>query len=683
MSFRPVEFLLMTIVVCAACGGRSCAQEPLTRVASIRALNEEQIHQRLPVALEAVVTFYHKDWGVLFVHDGEDGICVGVSVDQRPQVPYRPGTRVRVEGVLGPGEFLPVVWPDKIEAGALSTVPLHPRMSGDDLFSPALDARPLEVEAVVKGTSFSDQSLVLDLQIDGWNVRAILPQEDDQAQPPWQLLERRVLVRGVAGTHFNDQRQMSGRLLFVPGLEALRVLDEPHPENEVPLLPVDGLLRVDSPLRQRVRIQGTVTHLVPGRGLYLRGGGGSLFVQTAQPTSLSRGDEVEVQGYPSVTAFRPGLSALDVKKISEGRAPEAVPFLAGDQRNSREQCELVTLEAELIEVTPGRESLVLLCKAEGQLFEALLPTSLRAAEALVPGMVLGLTGICELVTTRPLVIPRNATSFQILLRDAGDIRIVKRQPFWNERRAAWALGILGVLALAVAGWAVTLQAMVKRQSSVIRLQAKQQAVLEERQRIARDLHDTLEQELVGVNMLLDSTSSRLNAIESEAAGPLEVARRLLRRAREESRTTIRELRSVALEKRGLPGALEELLRPLAEAAGAEFALEVEGEPARQSGTVETHLLRIAQEAVANAARHSGARKVLARLVYGGHSLTLMVSDDGKGFDHRAAIPKGVHFGLNGMRERADRIGAELEVQSQESRGTTITVSLPIHSALIS
>jgi len=484
-------------------------------------------------------------------------------------------------------------------------------------------------------------------------------------------------VRGVAGTHFNDQRQMSGRLLFVPGLEALQVLNEPEADAEVPWLPVDGLLRVDAPLRQRVRMTGVVTHVVKGSGLYLRGQGGSLFVQTAQPMSVTRGDQVEATGYPIVTAFRPGLSALDVKKTGEGELPEPVAFEAGDQRNSREQCELVWLEAELMEVTPGRETLALLCRAKGQRFEALLPASFRPVDTFAPGMKLRLTGICELVSDRPLVIPRNATAFRILLRDPQDIQVVQRQPFWNEKRAAWALGILGVVALAIAGWAIALQVMVSRQSSVIQQQARQQATLEERERIARDLHDTLEQELVGVNMLLDSTASRLNGGAPEAAEPLHLARRLLRRAREESRSTIRELRSVALEQRGLPGALEELLRPLAEAAGIGFKVEVTGESVRLPGTMETHLLRITQEAVANAVRHSAAQHIHLRLDYTDEELTISVRDDGRGFDPLAPAPEGGHFGLSGMKERADKISATLHIDSRPQNGTTLTLRMPL------
>lgn len=665
---------LMSLLLLAACSTR--AAEPLTAIAAIRGLNAEQRELHLPVKLDAVVTYYHMSWGVLFVHDGKDGICVGVPMDQRGQ-DFTSGTKLHIEGTVGPGEFLPVVLPSSIQAVGAGTLPIWEPIKGERMFEPSLDCHPVEVQAIVKSTWFSDESLVLDLQIDGWLVKAIVPQPQALTQLPWQLVERRMKVRGVAGTHFNDQRQMSGRLLFVPGLDALINDEEVKPVTEVPMVPVDGLLRVDTALRQRVRVQGVATHVMPGRGLYLRGEGGSMFVQTAQPISVQRGDRVEAEGYPVVTPFRPSLSAIDVKKTGTAVMPEPMKLHAADTRNSREQCELVTLDGDFIEMTQSREGHVIVCRSEGQVFEAVIAET--PAEDYQPGMKLRLTGVCEFSTTRPLVIPRNATGFRIQLRGPDDLMVLARGPWWTEKRVLWSLVGLLVLALAAAIWAVTLQSMVRSQSSLIRQQAGQKATLEERQRIARDLHDTLEQELVGVTMLLDNTAMKLNGDAAQASEPLNIARRLLRRAREESRSTIRELRSVTLEQRGLPAALDELLRPLATVGGAAFESKVNGSPVRLPGTVETHLLRLAQEAVANAAHHAKAKSITIELDYSPQAVTLCVRDDGVGFDPDAVMDKPGHFGLNGMRERADKVAASLHIVSSPGAGTSVEVKLPVTS----
>ena len=652
------------------------AQEPLGSVRTIRDLDAQRREQLLPVRLDSVVTYYHPGWGVLFIHDGTDGICVGVSEDKRPSPPYQPGMRLKIEGHAGPGEFLPVVLPDTMEVDGQRDLPVFQTVNAEQLFSPAMDARPVEVTAIVKGTWFGEDSLVVELEVEGRLIRTILPQTEPLKQLPWQLVEQQVRVRGVAGTHFNDQRQMSGRLLFVQNLESFALVEEVKPLGPVPLVPVDGLLRVDAPLRQRVRVRGVTTHVAGGRGLYLRGDGGSMFVQTAQSMTLQIGDEVEAEGYPIVTPFRPSMSAVDVKKTGTADKPEPVEFRAAQTRHSREQCELVSFTADLLEANRDRTGMNLVCRAEGQTFEATIGLPLQPAEELMPGMKLRLTGICEFITDRPLVIPRNATGFRLILRQAEDIDVLARAPWWTEQRARWLLGSLLALAAAVGGWAVMLQFMVNKQKNVIRQQAQQQATLEERQRIAQDLHDTLEQELVGVNMLLDDTARRMNGGASPATQPLDLARRLLRRAREDSRSTIRELRSVALEKRGLPAAIEELLRPLATAAGAEFMVAVNGTPVRLAGTLETSLLRLTQEAVANAAKHSGAKRIEVKLDYDEESIRLSVRDDGCGFDPLATTVLAGHFGMSGMRERAEKIAGRLSINSAPGKGTEIEVHVP-------
>ena len=652
------------------------AQEPLGSVRTIRDLDAQRREQLLPVRLDSVVTYYHPGWGVLFIHDGTDGICVGVSEDKRPSPPYQPGMRLKIEGHAGPGEFLPVVLPDTMEVDGQRELPVFQTVNAEQLFSPAMDARPVEVTAIVKGTWFGEDSLVVELEVEGRLIRTILPQTEPLKQLPWQLVEQQVRVRGVAGTHFNDQRQMSGRLLFVQNLESFALVEEVKPLGPVPLVPVDGLLRVDAPLRQRVRVRGVTTHVAGGRGLYLRGDGGSMFVQTAQSMTLQIGDEVEAEGYPIVTPFRPSMSAVDVKKTGTADKPEPVEFRAAQTRHSREQCELVSFTADLLEANRDRTGMNLVCRAEGQTFEATIGLPLQPAEELMPGMKLRLTGICEFITDRPLVIPRNATGFRLILRQPEDIGVLARAPWWTEQRARWLLGSLLALAAAVGGWAVMLQFMVNKQKNVIRQQAQQQATLEERQRIAQDLHDTLEQELVGVNMLLDDTARRMNGGASPATQPLDLARRLLRRAREDSRSTIRELRSVALEKRGLPAAIEELLRPLATAAGAEFMVAVNGTPVRLAGTLETSLLRLTQEAVANAAKHSGAKRIEVKLDYDEESIRLSVRDDGCGFDPLATTVLAGHFGMSGMRERAEKIAGRLSINSAPGKGTEIEVHVP-------
>ena len=136
------------------------------------------------------------------------------------------------------------------------------------------------------------------------------------------------------------------------------------------------------------------------------------------------------------------------------------------------------------------------------------------------------------------------------------------------------------------------------------------------------------------------------------------------------------MRSVTLEQRGLPAAIEELLRPLATVGGAAFQVQTTGKPARLPGSAETHLLRLAQEAVANATQHAKPRQIDIRIDYGAAEVCLEIRDDGIGFDPAATVSPGEHFGLQGMRERAEKISARLEILSEPGKGTTVNVCVP-------
>jgi signal transduction histidine kinase len=133
---------------------------------------------------------------------------------------------------------------------------------------------------------------------------------------------------------------------------------------------------------------------------------------------------------------------------------------------------------------------------------------------------------------------------------------------------------------------------------------------------------------------------------------------------------------MTLENLGLSAALDDLLRPVATMNGAVFVVTAEGEPRKLPISAETALLRIAHEAVANAARHSSAAHITVTLKYESARVCLDVRDDGGGFEPAAMHSPGEHFGLLGMDERANKIGGELRIESAPGRGTTVSILVP-------
>jgi signal transduction histidine kinase len=190
-------------------------------------------------------------------------------------------------------------------------------------------------------------------------------------------------------------------------------------------------------------------------------------------------------------------------------------------------------------------------------------------------------------------------------------------------------------------------------------------VLEERRRIARDLHDGLAQELSFI-----TTSARDLAVGSPRAGALLQLASAAQRGLDESRRAIASLTQEADEPIG--AALVQAVEEIAERHGARVEVEAAGATDIAPDQRE-QLLRIAREAVTNAARHAGADVIRVELQNGGTSLRLRVDDDGAGFDVGAVSPNG--FGLVAMKERAAAMGAEFTIDSGHGRGTTVEVRL--------
>jgi signal transduction histidine kinase len=143
-------------------------------------------------------------------------------------------------------------------------------------------------------------------------------------------------------------------------------------------------------------------------------------------------------------------------------------------------------------------------------------------------------------------------------------------------------------------------------------------------------------------------------------------------SREETRRTVNQLRSQALERGDIAQAVREAAGELTSGGRPAVEVEVRGAPRRLSVAAEHHLFRIAQEAMTNAVRHAQASRVSVSLAFAGDVVELTVSDDGRGIPSEKPA-HGFHFGLSGMRERARALGTRLEVESQPGSGTTLRV----------
>ncbi|HJQ29043.1 MAG TPA: PAS domain S-box protein, partial [Rubrobacter sp.] len=223
--------------------------------------------------------------------------------------------------------------------------------------------------------------------------------------------------------------------------------------------------------------------------------------------------------------------------------------------------------------------------------------------------------------------------------------------------------------------AVANQAAVAVQNARLFSAAQGAAALQERQRLSRELHDSVSQALYGIALGSRTARTLLDRDPSRAVEPLEYVLSLAEAGLAEMRALIFELRPEALESEGLIAALEKQ----AAALHARHEIRVntdlcDVEPPMSPGTKEA-LYRIAQEVMQNTVKHAGASIVDLRLEHENGSVALEVSDDGSGFDPSGSFPG--HLGLRSMRERATQIGGTLEIQSAPGEGTRVMIRIPL------
>ena len=220
------------------------------------------------------------------------------------------------------------------------------------------------------------------------------------------------------------------------------------------------------------------------------------------------------------------------------------------------------------------------------------------------------------------------------------------------------------------------QAAIAIENAQLHGRAEQLAIVEERQRLARELHDSVTQALYSVNLYAGATQMALASGKIEvAAENLQELRHMAREALLDMRMLIFELHPPILKHEGLAGALQARLEAVEARSGLQTEFQIEGEE-RVPLSVEEDLYRIAQESLANAVRHARAQRVTIRLYTDSDRLYMEVQDDGTGFDLATAERSG-GLGLRSIRERVRRINGELKIESVLGKGTTLRVGVEI------
>lgn len=243
-----------------------------------------------------------------------------------------------------------------------------------------------------------------------------------------------------------------------------------------------------------------------------------------------------------------------------------------------------------------------------------------------------------------------------------------------------ALAVVAACALGAGVWVALLRRMVARQLAVIETSAQDEAVAEERRRIAREFHDSLDQGLAAMALRLDVATAA--ARDDQTRSALVQQRQVLASLQRETRNFLWDLRDAVHVSESLEESIRQQIRNFAILSPVPVALAVVGVPPPLDPALHHHLLCIVREAVSNALKHARPSSIAvdvraARRPGAAPALEITIRDDGIGFDVEHRGQAQGHFGIRGMQERARRIGARVGVTSTAGVGTLVRIDLPV------
>ena len=687
-------FNLRALIILALLGGMSggparaqpadpAASGVLTNACQVRALDATAAGRHLPVHLRGVVIGEADPGGNGFALQDD---TAGIYLTSTPEIvaQLHPGDDLEITGTSDPGWFAPSVVVQTLHQLGTKPLPKPHKVTFEDLLSGRFEAQWVELPGIVRfcePTPNDPRKLRIEIATGGgrlvvrWNV----------PKPPVPLVDAEVRVRGVCYYLANQNRQWLNPMLSVPQAVPIHV-EVPAPADPfaTPVHSLDSLMHFaqQGSYGHRVHVQGTVTRYEPGVYIFIREGGLGLRVETCQAGALQPGDQVEILGFPKQGSYSPLLEDAAFRRRSSGLPPRPVPLEKLSEVGGLDN-NLVVLNGVFEKHYLSWADFFEFHTDSGLIFQAMLRNDDHRALAAAPaeGGRYQVTGICAVErrldgSTSGLTQPR---TFQILLRSLDDLTLLQPPPWWTRQRIILALTLtVGLVMLACSGITLLARRRLQEQDAR-RLAAEREFALlfAERNRMAREIHDTLAQGLGGISIHLEFIKNRLKEIPPEIAKHLEITRELVRHSLADARNAIWDMRSQSLQEGDLVSALETTLKQLTEGSPVTARLTVTGRPRRISPMMENELLHIGQEALCNAVKHAQAKTIELNLDFGEGEIHLSVKDDGCGFAPGRTTPRTDSFGLIGMRERIQQLHGRLVVNSSLETGTQILATVPV------
>ena len=664
---------LLSLLLPFAVGGvttlRGQAPE-LTRIVDVRSLSvadaqkgKEALIRGVVVYVERVAVFVQDEHGSTFFRPNERQLYLKV------------GDEVEVRGPTQMGRYIAGLGASEVRV-LRHDAPVPTLPAGyDDVVSARYFYQRVAVEGIVRSIAQNKDWIALRLAMGSRILEVRF------AQPPpssRKLIDARVRIKGLSAGSINDQRQLIETFLRIQSWDDIEILDPPTPDDQVPSLAPGELLsfRPDGRPDRRIAVSGSVTAVFREGETYLAAGDTAFAARLNRPAELSVGDRIELVGFAEVFQFAASVVDAEIRRREPGAPPQPVAVRSPDLLNLSHDTRLVAVEARIADAFKSPEGITLVLSGQTRTIQAFVPTG---DLMLVTGSLIRVTGICHVDLAPSLDFVRRAGAIHLQARSAGDVTTLAAPRWWTTRKLFVALGLLGGVILIAGTWNVILHRQVRRKTAALRERIESEAALEERQRIAQEFHDTLEQDLTGLALRLDTATTL--AFDANGRRILGASRSLLGRIQTETKSIVSNLRDPELLEMDLTSTLEALVRNSGEVDGVEVRLQVAPPLPELAGSTLRYVHLIVRESLNNALKHARATVVTIDASVDQARLILQVTDNGRGFDaERESRGKSGHFGCIGIRERARKLGATVAWQSTPGNGTSVTLNLPLNLA---
>lgn len=453
--------------------------EALTSIGAVTHLTADEAKQSRPVHLRGIVTYFDPNGHSLFVQDETGGIFVVWSGAAKHPAP---GDLIDLEGVSAFEDFSPQIAQATFRPLGTAPMPKPLRVTYLQMASARADSRWIEIEATVRETAHlhldADANVLwMRLAMDGGLVDLFAPWSN---QLPKDLVDAKIRLQGVCGADFNAKNQQIGIQIYVPSMRYIQVIAPAKPFDPSPA-PIAQLQRFGSPfsIGRRVRVAGTVTAAIPGKGFYVRDASSGLYVETRQDISLIPGDQIETLGFVQISPPNVRLENASVRLVRHGVPMKPLPITVEQALTGAFDSELVTMEGRLVQTSVWQQRanvLTTLTLQQGHNSFSISPApGTHLGELPADGSTLRVTGVLnDEIDSLDRVVAIN-----ILCRSARDIVIAQRAPWWTLRTSLAVMGVLFALGAAVFAWVLVLRRRVREQTRFIRQKLLQEKALKE------------------------------------------------------------------------------------------------------------------------------------------------------------------------------------------------------------